>query len=169
MEMNFCRRCGTTLTHLENHIYKCEQGHVLFANSAPTVGIFFVTHDNQVLLSVRGIEPHKGMLDSFGGFVDGAETLEKATERELVEELGLNPGDYTPPEYLTSGTGNYPYGGEVLPVLSSFYWSRLLVDTATPQDDVASIATYPLEQIPLDLLHDQDVVAGVKALQAKLL
>lgn len=169
MDMNFCRRCGTPLAHIEKHIYKCEQGHTLFANASPTIGVFFVTDDNQVLLSVRGIEPHKGMLDSFGGFVDGAETLEHTIARELQEELGLTPGDYTPPEYLTSGVGNYPFGGEVLPILSSFYWSRLLVDTPSPRDDVADIATYPLADVPLDQLHDQDIVAGIKALQAKLL
>ena len=169
MEMNFCRRCGTPLTHIEKHIYKCEQGHTLFANASPTIGVFFVTDDKQVLLSVRGIEPHKGMLDSFGGFVDGAETLEHTMARELAEELGLGASDYTPPEYLISGVGNYPFGGEVLPILSSFYWSKLLVDTPTPRDDVADIAIYPLADVPLDKLHDQDIVAGIKALQARML
>lgn len=167
--MNFCRRCGATLTHIEKHVYKCKQDHVIFANASPSTGIFFVTQDNQVVLSVRGIEPRKGMLDAFGGFVDGAETLEHAVKRELAEELGLKPGDYTPPEYLISGTGNYPFEKEVLPILSSFYWSKLLVDAPTPRDDVADIATYPLTDVPLDQLHDQDIVAGIKALQYKLL
>lgn len=170
MEMNFCRRCAAPLTHSENHVYTCTKGHVIFANSSPTTGIFFVTEDNQVLLSVRGIEPHKGMLDAFGGFVDGpGESLEHAAIRELTEELSLQPGDYTPLEYLTSAPGNYPYKEETLPVLSTFYWSRLLVDTPTPHDDVASIATYPLADVPLDKLHDQDIVAGIKALQTKML
>lgn len=169
MEMNFCRRCGTALTAGEPPVYTCEQGHTLFANAAPTTGIFFVTEDNHVHLSVRGIEPHKGMLDAFGGFVDGAETLEEAVARELAEELGLQPGDYTTPEYLTSGVGFYPYGGEVITVLSAFFWSRLRMDSVTPQDDVAEIATFPLADVPLARLHDQDIVAGIKALQAKLL
>lgn len=169
MEMNFCRRCGTSLTASELPAYTCEHGHTIFANAAPTTGIFFVTEDNQVHLSVRGIEPHKGMLDAFGGFVDGAETLEVTVARELTEELGLQPGDYTTPEYLTSGVGHYPFGGEILPVVSAFFWSRLLVDSVIPRDDVAAIATYPLADVPLDKLHDQDIVAGIKALQAKLL
>ena len=169
MEMNFCRRCGLALKHIENHIYECANKHILFANASPTVGIFFVTDDNQVLLSVRGIEPRKGMLDSFGGFVDGAEPLELAVARELEEELGLKPGDYTTPEYLTSGVGNYPYKNEVMPILSSFFWARLLTDDITPQDDVADIATYPLANVPLDKLHDKDIMDGVRALQEKLL
>lgn len=169
MEMNFCRRCGSALNNTKDHIYQCSQGHVLFANASPTVGIFFVTGDNQVLLSIRGIEPHKGMLDSFGGFVDSRESFEQTIERELREELNLSPTDYTQPEYLISATGNYPYKEEVLPVLSSFYWSRLLVDVPVPRDDVAEVAKYPLADVPLDKLHDQDIVAGIKALQAKLL
>lgn len=169
MEMNFCRRCGTPLTHLQQHVYECENKHILFANASPTVGIFFVTEDNQVLLSVRGIEPRKGMLDSFGGFVDGAEPLEAAVARELEEELGLKPGDYTAPEYLTSGVGNYPYKNEVLPILSSFFWSRLLTNDLQPQDDVAEVATYPLAKVPLEKLHDKDIVHGIKMLQQKLL
>lgn len=168
--MNFCRRCGSPLTHLEHHVYQCANQHTIFANSSPSTGIFFVTADNQVLLSVRGIEPHKGMLDAFGGFVDGAgESFEHAAVRELAEELGLQSGDYEPLHYLTSAAGNYPYQGETLPVLTTFYWSRLLVDTPTPQDDVAAITTYPLADVPLDKLHDQDIVAGIKALQAELL
>lgn len=167
--MNFCRRCGLQLTHVEKHIYTCGQRHTIFANSSPTVGIFFVTDDNHILLSVRGIEPRKGMLDAFGGFVDGAESLEHTIERELEEELGLKKDDYTPPKYLTSATGVYPYSGEDLPVLSSLYWSRLLVDTPMPRDDVADIATYHLAEVPLEKLHDQDIVTGIKALQRHLL
>lgn len=169
MEMNFCRRCGTPLTHLQNHVYECENKHILFANASPSTGIFFVTNDNQVLLSVRGIEPHKGALDAFGGFCDGAETLESAVVRELEEELGLRPSDYTQPEYLTSGLGNYPYKNETLPVLSNFFWARLLTEDFQPQDDVAEVVTYPLAEVPLEKLHDKDIVHGIKTLQQKLL
>lgn len=169
MEMNFCRRCGAPLKNIRNHIYSCENGHTIFANASPAVGVFFVTEQNRVLLSVRGIEPHKGRLDAFGGFVDGTEKLEKTIVRELAEELGLKPGDYTPAVYLTSGTGRYPYAGEEIPVLSCLYWSRLLVDTPTPKDDVADIASYPLSDVPLEELHDKDIIAGIKRLQKILL
>lgn len=169
MEYNFCRRCGTALTHQQGTAYTCANNHTIFANASPTVGIFFVTPDNEVLLSVRGIEPHKGMLDAFGGFVDGAETLEHAAKRELEEELGLKSGDYTPLQYLTSGVGQYPFGGETSPVISSFFWSTLNVAISETYDDVAGVATYPLAEVPLDKLHDEDIVTGIKALQKKLL
>lgn len=169
MEMGFCRRCGAKLSDQGNYVYVCANNHTIFANASPAVGIFFVTATNHVLLSVRGIEPHKGRLDAFGGFLDGPERLEEAIERELGEELGLKTGDYTTPQYLTSGVGQYPYGGEIMPVVSSLFWSQLLIDNPTPQDDVADIASFPLADVPLELLHDADIIHGIKMLQKLLL
>lgn len=166
MEMNFCRRCGTPLEHSEKHIYHCENGHTIFANCTPTAGVFFVTDSNEVLLSVRGIEPHKGMLDSFGGFLDGEENLNDAVTRELQEELTLTPSDYEPLEYLTSAIGHYPYQNESMPVLSIFYWSRLRPGVVpSPHDDVADIRTVPLDAIDFATLHDDDVRTAVRILQ----
>ena len=118
------------------------------------------------MLAVRGIEPHKGMLDSFGGFLDGAETFETAAARELAEELALTPHDYEPLKYLTSGAGQYPFRDEVLPVISVFFWTRLTTTRVlTPRDDVAAIQTVPLGGLDLSLLHDQDIRVGIQALQ----
>ncbi|MBI3889273.1 NUDIX domain-containing protein [Candidatus Saccharibacteria bacterium] len=89
MEMNFCRRCAAALTSIVPSVYKCEKGHTLYVNAAPCVGVFFVTEDDQVLLSVRGIEPFKGMLDSFGGFVDDQETVED--DQVLLSVRGIEP------------------------------------------------------------------------------
>jgi len=166
MEMNYCRRCGSALTHKGGHVYTCANSHTIFANASPTVGVFFLTPDNTVLLSVRGIDPGKGLYDSFGGFVDGIETLESAYERELAEELGLKPGDYEEPVYLTSGTGYYRFGGEKVPVLSVFYWSRLTSGVKPmPADDVAEIVELSLDDIDYETIHNDDVKAGMRALQ----
>ncbi len=124
MDMNFCRRCGQTLTKINSHTFKCVGGHTIYANAAPTVGIFILTDKNEVMLSVRGIEPKKGMLDSFGGFLDGAESLEKAAARELQEELSLGPEDYETLQYVTSSASSYVFGSEAITVMSSFFWTR---------------------------------------------
>ena len=71
MEMNFCRRCGTPLAHKGGNAYTCTNSHQLYVNAAPTVGVFLIADDGQVLLARRGIEPGKGLLDTFGGFADG--------------------------------------------------------------------------------------------------
>lgn len=166
--MNFCRRCGTPLTSRNETVFACENNHTIYINAAPCVGIFFMTNDNkQVLLSVRGIEPFKGALDSFGGFVDNNETVEHALERELIEELGLTPDDYEPPVYLCSETSIYPFDGEDRSILSMFYWSKLK-SGASPiaADDVASIEMVPLSDVDPEKMDNADVRNAIKKLQA---
>ena len=169
MEMNFCRRCGTKLIEKSAHQYICDNGHDIFANTNPAVGVFIVDEHNNVTLSVRGIEPHKGMLDSFGGFVDGHESFEEAIAREMLEETGLTPDEYTRPIYLCSGFGLYPFGGETLPVLSAVYYAALKPGaTIQPNDDVASTETYSIAAVPIDRLHEEDIVVGIQELQRVL-
>lgn len=166
MELNFCRRCGKPLKNVKAHIYECPGGHTIFANCTPSLGVFFLTSRNEIMLSERAIEPHKGMLDAFAGFIDGEETLEDGLARELREELSLEPGDYEKPSYLTSGIGHYPYKGETLPVLSVFFWTRLKTDEPLkPSDDVAAVKTLPLHDVDMNTLHDDDIRHAVQELQ----
>ena len=165
MEMTFCRRCGSKFNESANHIYICANGHTIYANASPTVGIFFVTDDNQVLVSRRGIEPFKGQLDSFGGFLDGKESFEQAAVRELEEELSLMPEDYEPLQYLCSHPGAYPFAGEVIPITSVFFWSRLTTTRPLiPLDDVAEIVSVPLFEFKSDEVSE-DIRAGITQLQ----
>ena len=166
MEMNFCRRCGTKLTKKSAKVYQCENRHITFENPAASVGVFFLTDDGKVMLSVRGIEPHKGMLDAFGGFVDQEETLEGAVARELKEELNLDAPDYEPIRYLGSATGHYPYDGEVYLVITALFWTRLKTEAQlVAQDDVAAINIIPLMEVDFTQLHDDDIRFGIKKLQ----
>lgn len=168
--MNFCRRCGATLNNGAEGSYICKNEHRLYANPAPTVGVFFITDDHQVLLSVRALEPFKGTLDTFGGFIDDQETAEHALERELQEELGLTSDQYEEPVFLSTETGLYPYSGEDRSVLSVFYWSKLRRD-ANPvaKDDVADIATIPLADIDLNRIGNVDVQTAIQKLQRAIL
>lgn len=166
MEMNFCRRCGAELKCLQDHVYKCTNDHILFANASPSIGVFIIDEDKNVTLSVRSIEPQRGMLDAFGGFLDGAELAEDALARELNEELDLDKDDYTPPVFLCSGLGKYPYKNETLPVISFLYFIKLRAGVVLkPRDDVADVVTFTLNEIPLERLHAPDIVRGIKALQ----
>lgn len=165
MDMSYCRRCGLKFNDTSSHVYRCANGHTIYANASPTVGIFFVTDDSQVLVSRRGIEPFKGQLDSFGGFLDGAESFEQAAARELQEELSLTPDDYEPLQYLCSHQGAYPLAGEVIPITSVFFWSRLTTSRSlTPLDDVAEIVSVPLSEFNVGEVGE-DIRAGIKQLQ----
>ena len=168
--MNFCRRCGTKLTEVSTGAYQCQNDHLLFSNPAPCVGVFFLTDDNEVILSVRGIEPFKGMHDSFGGFVDEGETVEEAAVRELQEELGITPDQYEPLQFISTETGLYPYGGEDRSILGTFFWSRLKPGvTLQPADDVSEIITVPLAHVDMSKLDNQDVKKAIAKLQSILL
>lgn len=166
LEMNFCRRCGERLTNVERHVYKCANGHVIFANRDPSVGVFFITPDKHVLLSVRGIEPHKGKLDAFGGFLDQGETFEAAAIRELSEELSLEPEDYEELRYLGSALGDYPYKDETIQVITVLFWTKLTSDKPLkPDDDVFAVRSLPLHQVDFAELHDDDIRVGIQRLQ----
>ena len=167
--MNFCRRCGLSLASNDNHVFTCKNDHTLFANSTPCVSIFLLDQNDNVYLSVRGIEPRKGMLDTFGGFVDNEETLEQAIQRELQEEIGLSSDDYSIPVFLTSAIGHYPYNGETITIISSMFWARLkTAKPLRPADDVADIYVSSIQDIDPTLLHDDDIRAGLKALRTLL-
>lgn len=165
MEYNFCRRCGTNLEVLKDHEFKCKNDHIIFKNPSPTVGIFFVDGDD-VILSVRGRDPFKGSLDSLGGFLDGQETFEEALKRELKEEAGLQPLDYSTPKFLCSATSLYEYGSEKVPVVSVFFWSKLS-DKAniTPLDDVEKVVKISIQDIKVNDIPNIDVRSGLIKLQ----
>jgi NADH pyrophosphatase NudC (nudix superfamily) len=118
MEMNFCRRCGSKLTALDDTAFKCEQGHHQFANSAPAVGVLLVDGQQRLLLGIRAVDPGKGMLDVPGGFCNRNESLEEAVGRELMEELDVSPSDYSAPVYLLSHAEPYRCHSRVLRGLS---------------------------------------------------
>jgi NAD+ diphosphatase len=167
MEMNYCRRCGGQLTHGKRNAYKCVNGHGIFTNPAPCVGIFFITSDNHVLLSKRGIEPHKGMLDSFGGFVDNEDaSIEAAAARELEEELSLRPDEYESLHFIGTAAAPYPFEGEDQRIMSILFWTRLTTDRElVPSDDVEAVVSLPLHEVNVDTLHGEDIKIGIGKLQ----
>jgi len=58
--------------------------------SHPIPGVAGLTiHDDQVLLTVRGKPPRKGMWGIPGGVVEVGETLVKAVQREVLEETQI--------------------------------------------------------------------------------
>ncbi len=165
--MLFCRRCGKQLENDNNHIYRCANGHMIYANNSPTVSVFFISPDNQkVLLANRVIEPHKGMLTVPGGFLDAGESFEEGAMRELNEELDLKDDDYGPLTYLTSTHDAYPYQNEIIPIVNVLFWSRLKSSkTLHPSDDITNANWHRLADIDFSALHADDIRTGIHALQ----
>jgi ADP-ribose pyrophosphatase YjhB (NUDIX family) len=79
----------------------------LYHNIAAAVAVVF-TYQNQILFTVRNVDPDKGKLDLPGGFIDPKENAEEAACREIQEELGLHitPADL---KYVTTAPNDYIY------------------------------------------------------------
>ena len=169
MELNYCRRCGAELTSSAPGVFTCQNGHSSYPNPAPCVGLFLFDSDDNLLLGVRGVEPQKGTLDAFGGFVDGAESIEEALAREIKEELGLDSNEYTTPIYLTSASSSYDYQGETRTVLSSLFYAYLLPGASpVAKDDVASIHVANMSDVSVDEIGNDDIRKGFVALKQRL-
>jgi NAD+ diphosphatase len=172
MEIKFCRRCGTKLEEKGKGTYLCQKGHHVYYKSWPAASVVLLNDANEILLSVRGIEPDKGMFDVGGGFCDWAEHFEDAAKREAKEELGLTPDDYGPLQYLSTGIDWYWYEEEKQPALVVFYWAHIRPEaTIRAQDDVAEVKWVPLAEVDFDKFPPTALAvrAAVKTLQEKLL
>ncbi|TAL15300.1 NUDIX domain-containing protein [Patescibacteria group bacterium] len=161
MEMNYCRRCGSKLTLVHGHVYKCQNGHTIFNNASPASCLWIINDKKEVLVAIRGREPGLGKLDAPGGFCDGAETFEDSIARELLEELGLTPDNYTKPQYLLSDVNPYRYEGEDLVVLGGAFYARLIGNPViTPQDDVAEARFIAMTDVDPDMIYFNEVRAS---------
>ena len=171
MEMHYCRRCGEELLQDSSSAFSCKNQHIIYINAAPTVGLFLVKDDfRTVILSRRGIEPRKGELDAFGGFVEVDENFEEALEREIEEETGLNQSDYSSPTYLGSCTAKYLFSGEERTVLSTLFYSIVVDPTKELKagDDVANIVTIDIDEIDESQITAADILCGVRLLRKQL-
>lgn len=167
-EMNFCRRCGTRLTPQGGALYVCEQNHPIFLNASPAVGLLLVNDKHEVLILERAVDPGKGMLDAPGGFCDGPEDPLAAIARELQEETGLTPSDYSTPEFVLSGIDPYAYKGETLPVLGLIYQATVRgTPVLTPGDDAATANFVPIQDLDLDRVCFPSVRAGLVELKSR--
>lgn len=171
IEMKYCRRCGAALKQQAEttHVYTCNQGHTIYCNASPAMGVALLNDNNEVLVLERAIEPGKGMLDIPGGFCDGAETLEHATARELQEEVNILPDQYDALKFICSGIDAYDFGGEVLPVLGVMFSARLK-GNAHPKaaSDAMSARFMKLQDINMDKVYFPSVRLALETLRTQL-
>lgn len=88
----FCPSCATRLPEPtdENFGRRCPScGRSWYANPAPTTGVALVRGD-EVLVTVRARDPHKGKVDVPGGFLETGEDPAEGLRREVNEELGID-------------------------------------------------------------------------------
>ena len=105
----YCPHCGSKDIEFPNLVrFLCHQcGFTYYHNIAAAVAVIFRKKD-QILFTVRNIDPDKGKLDLPGGFIDPDENAESAVCREVNEELGIH---IEPQQlrYITTHPNNYLY------------------------------------------------------------
>ena len=142
VKYKFCPQCKNKLTKKDGypHCIKCNQ--TIFLVSHPAVGILPIKN-GKVLLTKRAIEPFKGLYDTIGGFLkDGGSPL-KGAHRETKEETGL---DIKVIDLL--GIYNDKYGKDGDNLLGIVYIVKIIKGKIKPQDDVASLHWFPIEDTP---------------------
>jgi NAD+ diphosphatase len=148
----FCYLCGGPTTAVTTHDgthWQCQDcGQTFFNNPKPAAEAILISGDGRVVIAVRGRDPHKGKFDLPGGFIDAGETFEQGIARELTEELGLTPGDYTTPVYLSSGPNKYPWGLEVSDVVAAAFTARLHSSAQLrAHDDVQQVTLMKIDDL----------------------
>ncbi len=162
----FCPKCGHELVTKD---YEGDQkqvcsscGFVFYYNQSVTTSAVIYT-EGKLLLTRRKRNPHQGMLDLAGGFVDPQESPQQGMVREIQEEMHVNGriikclGAFGPDPYLFQDMTIYNCAihyqvdiGNQVPTAGDDAESLEWVDLATLQvEDVA----FPSQQECLRLIQ----------------
>lgn len=150
LKPKFCINCGSPLIKLtiESHFhYECTScAYIHWLNSRPCVDAIIVQEKN-ILLTQRGIEPHKGKWDLPGGFLELGEHPVEGLHREIAEELGAKVE-------IVKFIGHYIdiYGDDpFIQTLNCSYLCRLKTTIKFTNDDVVAYQWFPLENLPVNI------------------
>jgi len=148
----FCPNCGSQEVDYRNNFkLNCKVcGFVLYHNIAAAVAIVF-THQDNILFTVRNVNPDKGKLDLPGGFIDPNETAEEAACREIKEEIGLEilPSNL---KYITTSPNNYLYKNVPYRTMDIFYECQLQSEDIqiNAEDEIKALIWVNRSEIDLD-------------------
>jgi ADP-ribose pyrophosphatase YjhB (NUDIX family) len=168
LEMNYCHRCGAELT-VQNlsHIFRCENGHTIYANASPAVAVLLFDRAGKVLIMARAQEPGVGRLTVPGGFCNGAESIEDGLVREVFEETKIPRDAYGELRFMCSGLDSYSEDGETTPVSAVMFQAKLRTD-AIPELDAENVwAEYmSLDAVDLEQVWSPTVRQALAMAQA---
>lgn len=155
----FCPVDGTALGNPdEEEGSRCGTcGRTWYRNSSPVVGCVIV-RDGRALVTVRAIEPHKGKLDTPGGFLLNGEHPLTGLKREIDEELGIEI-DVDVSDCLVMEPHVYAHESDFNLALG--FRARWVSGDPRPADDVADLKwVSPDEVETLDFAweHDRELV-----------
>ena len=156
--INFCPRCGTTISHLQKfgklRPVCPDCGWIYFADPKVAAAVL-IKKDNCVLLVRRVNEPARGLWTLPAGFVDAGEDPAHAAERECFEETGLTV-HVTGILDIISGL-EHERGADIVIV----YHAQLQGGILQAQDDVDRADWFPMTDLPALAFEATKQVLGV--------
>lgn len=185
--MKFCPRCGSSGFRpredeeavdefIPSKSLVCPScGFQFFINQGASTAAVIVNDHNEMLLIRRNRNPHKGMLDLPGGFVDPGETAEDAVRREIYEECNLQVSQIRP--YKKTYCNEYFYGGIIYFTLDILYlceavgWVKLKANDweegeplCIPLEEIRieDIGLASIKRMVQDVLADMGIRQGEK-------
>lgn len=161
----FCPKCGSpgfeTTGPRSKRCANCSFNY--FFNTAAAASALIFDAEGRLMLTRRGINPHKGKLDLPGGFVEYNESAEEAIKRELYEELGAEVSEIS---YFGTFPNQYEFSDMIVHTLDSTFIIKLKsLDKLKPQDDVAGIEFWPVREINIDDIQFRSMQATIRLLQ----
>lgn len=144
----YCPHCGSALTlkkEQEKHVLVCSRNDFTFYQNPHAATAAIVRNDEgKIMLVKRAFDPAKGTWDVPGGFVDWGEDAQEGIIREMKEELHV---PFIPSKLLFAISDWYPFRGLNVSVLI-VYFDGTITGTPKPDDDVAGIGWFDLDELP---------------------
>ena len=163
----FCPACGSEqFNQAGARSKKCGRcGFHLYFNVSAAVAAVIFNEEGKMMFTRRALEPHKGMLDLPGGFVDPSETVEQSLTRELEEELGTKVKKMS---YFCSFPNIYPFSGLQINTLDLVFKVELeSLSDLKPMDDISGIEFYYPDEVNLAELPAESMKNIVKKLNER--
>lgn len=160
----FCPRCGHKIKKVNKNGFLCD--HCLlnyYFNSIPAVAVLPIYQD-QLMISVRGINPGKGMYDVIGGFLNNGEDPKAAAIREFFEETGLRLSK-SKLKFLGFWISEYIYSDDLIKVLNIVYTINFAKKVTPPgRDDVEKLVWLNINgKYKFAFKFSEDVIKNIKS------
>lgn len=143
--IQFCPYCGTKteqkIINLENRITCPNCGWVHYEDPKVAAAVV-ILRDNEILLTRRIYNPHKGLWTLPAGFVNAYEDPQAAACRECLEETGLTV-KINSLLNIISGR-EHPRGADMVIV----YAAEVIGGKMIAGDDAGEVNFFPLDDLP---------------------
>lgn len=136
-------------------------GFEFYDNPKASVQVVLENDKGEILFLRRASDPHRGMLNTPGGFVEVGETLEEAACREVKEETGLRLKSESL-HYIGSYIDQYLYKGTNYSILSSAFFARIGKSKIKISKESMEFLFYPKNKLPFKDVPIKSDVRGVK-------